>query len=123
MPLKSSPISRNLRMTVRLLGLEVEDLFGIGFVAIVQMILGQFLFPKATVGKVPLNWVLFLMTVVIGVPALSAFKYGKPRGYLVDLIGWRLMPKQRDCLSKDTKLLKPYLREIGEREEERKRER
>lgn len=120
MPLKTSPISRNLRMNVRFLGLEVEDLFVISFIAIAQMIFGQFAFPKATVWKIPLNWFLFLATIVIGVPLLSAFKYGKPRGYLSDFILWYIKPKARDCLSADTKLTKPYIKEDGEDEDEKK---
>ena len=120
MGLNTSPISRNLRMNVRFLGLEVEDLFVLSFVAIFFMIAGQFAFPKVTVCKIPLNWFLFLMTIVVGVPLLSAFKYGKPRGYLGDFIKWYTEPKTRDCLSRDTKLTEPYLKEFGEDADKKK---
>jgi hypothetical protein len=120
MALNTSPISRNLRMNVRFLGLEVEDLFVVAFIAIFFMIGCQFAFPKVTVWKIPLNWFMFLLTIVVGVPGLSAFKYGKPRGYLGDLIKWYIEPKRRDCLSRDTKLTEPYLKEFGEDEDKKK---
>lgn len=119
MPLRTSPISRNLRMNVRFLGLEVEDLFVIVFIGLFFLILGNFTFPKAQIMKIPANWFLFLLTIVVGVPFLSAFKYGKPRGYLLDYVMWYLSPKQRDCLSRDTKITVPYLKEAGEEQDEK----
>lgn len=120
MALNTTPISRNLRMNVRFLGLEIEDLFVVSFIAIFFMISCQFAFPKVTVWKIPLNWFMFLATIGVGVPALSAFKYGKPRGYLSDFIKWYTEPKSRDCLSRDTKLTEPYLKEAYEDEERNK---
>ncbi len=114
MSLRTSPISRNLRTNARFLGLEVEDLFVISFIAIFFLIVGQFIFPKTQVMKIPLNWFLFLLTIVVGVPFLSAFKYGKPRGYLGDRVLWFIRPKQRDCLSRDSKITEPYLQDPGE---------
>lgn len=114
MALNTSPISRNLRTNVRFLGLEVEDLFVITFIAIIFLLVCQFAFPKVTVAKIPLNWFMFLLTILIGVPGLSAFKYGKPRGYLGDFILWYTKPRKRDCLSQDTKLTEPYLKEFDE---------
>lgn len=119
MALNTSPISRNLRMNVRFLGLEVEDLFVIAFIAIFFMITCQFAFPKVSIWKIPLNWFMFLLTIAVGVPGLSAFKYGKPRGYLFDFIKWYIEPRRRDCLSRDMKLTEPYLKEFGEDENEK----
>ena len=120
MSLRVIPISRNLRMNARFLGLEVEDLFIISFIAIFFLIVGQFIFPKAEVMKIPLNWFMFLLTIVIGVPFLSAFKYGKPRGYLGDFVLWYIRPKRRDALARDTKITEPYLKDHGE-EQDKKR--
>jgi hypothetical protein len=114
MALRTSHISRNLRMNARFLGLEVEDLFVISFIAIFFLIAGQFAAPKVQVMKIPLNWFLFLVTIVVGVPFLSAFKYGKPCGYLNDFILWYVKPKKRDSLSRDTKFTEPYIKESGE---------
>jgi hypothetical protein len=117
MALNTTPISRNLRMNARFLGLEVEDLFVVTFIAVFFMITCNFAFPKVEVLKIPLNWFMFLATIGVGVPALSAFKYGKPRGYLGDFIKWYTEPKSRDCFSRDTKLTQPYLKEAYEAEE------
>ena len=119
MSLRTSPISRNLRMNVRFLGLEVEDLFGITGIGIFFLIVGQFIFPHATIAKIPANWALFLGSIIIGVPFLSAFKYGKPRGYMGDFILWYFKPKKRDCFSRDTKMVLPYLKDFGEEEEKK----
>lgn len=119
MPLRTSPISRNLRMNVRFLGLEVEDLFVITGVGIFFLIVGQFIFPHATILKLPANWALFLGTIIIGVPFLSAFKYGKPRGYMGDFIMWYIKPKKRDCFSRDTKMIEPYIKDIGEEQDKK----
>lgn len=119
MPLRSSPISRNLRMNVKFLGLEVEDLFVIVFIGLFFLILGNFAFPRAQIMKIPANWFLFLLSIVVGVPFLSAFKYGKPRGYLLDYVMWYLSPRHRDCLSRDTKITVPYLIEPGEEQSEK----
>ncbi len=95
MGLNNTPISRNLRMNARFLGLEVEDLFVVTGTAIFFMITCNFAFPKVEVFKIPLNWFMFLATIGVGVPLLSAFKYGKPRGYLGDFIKWYTEPQKQ----------------------------
>jgi hypothetical protein len=45
------------------------------------------------------------------VPLLMIFKYGKPRGYLRDLIEWHTKPKAYCAASRDRKLRSSYLRE------------
>lgn len=121
--LVTTPINRNLRTSAHFLGLEIEDLFAIGILAVTQMIGAQFLLPHAHAFGLPLNWFLFLLTVGIGVPGLSMFKYGKPRGYLGHLIAYQLSPKRRDALARDTKITAPYLKEEGEDEDEREAKR
>ena len=119
MSLRTSHISRNLRMNAKFLGLEVEDLVIISFIAISFLIVGNFAFPKATAfGKFPLNYFLAILTVALGVPFLSAFKYGKPRGYLGDFAKSYIDPKRRDCLSRDLKIKEPYLKELEEKPDE-----
>ena len=57
MPLNATPISRNLRTNVRMLGLEVEDLLTVGITAVLALLLGQFLFPRnMIVMGLPMNW-------------------------------------------------------------------
>ena len=81
MPLNATPISRNLRTNVRMLGLEVEDLLTVGITAVLALLLGQFLFPRnMIVMGLPMNWFCFFVVLIIAVPGLLIFKYGKPRG-------------------------------------------
>jgi hypothetical protein len=42
---------------------------------------------------------------------LMAFKYGKPRGYVRDLLSWYLKPHQYCGVERDRLLTTPYLRE------------
>ena len=114
MSLRRCDISRNIRTNVMFLGLEVEDLIAISLVAIFLMITTQFAFPKTTVFKIPLNWALFLGTMIGGTMFMSAFKYGKPRGYLKDRVTWLFSPKKRDCMAHDYEFTQPYLIEDGE---------
>ena len=72
MALNNTPISRNLRMTARFLGLEIEDLFILAMIAVFLMIGSQVVFPKVVVFKISLNFLLFISTFVVGVPALSS---------------------------------------------------
>jgi hypothetical protein len=54
---------------------------------------------------------LILMVLVLGVPGLVLFKYGKPRGYLVDLMIYYGQPRSYCALARDTKLTAPFLKE------------
>lgn len=114
MALDSSPISRNLRMNVRFLGLEVEDLIVIAFTAIGLMLIGQLLFSRLTILGIPMNWFLFLLVIAVGVPGLSAFKYGKPRGYMGDFIQWHIKPRSRCANTHDSVLTGPYIKDPGD---------
>jgi hypothetical protein len=114
MALDSSPISRNLRMNVRFLGLEVEDLIVIAFTAIGLMLIGQLLFSRLTILGIPMNWFLFLLVIAVGVPGLSAFKYGKPRGYMGDFIQGHIKPRSRCASTHDSVLTGPYIKDPGD---------
>jgi len=112
MPLNATPISRNLRTNVRLMGLEVEDLLTVGMTAVVALLLGQFLFPRDMfIMGLPMNWFCFLVVLIIAIPGLLIFKYGKPRGYLKDFLGWHLKPRSYSALDRDHKITGPYILE------------
>ncbi len=84
MALRMSPVSRNLHAKVTLLGLEIEDMLFLAMACAIAMLTGQFLFPNRYMFFLPMNWFLMLAVLVLGVPGLVVFKYGKPRGYLLD---------------------------------------
>jgi hypothetical protein len=110
MPLNATPISRNLRTSVRMLGLDIEDLLALGVIAVFALIIGQFIFPHdMVVLGLPMNWFCFLVVVMVGVPGLMIFKYGKPRGYLRDFLAWHLKPHTYSALARDREITGPYI--------------
>lgn len=114
MALQSTPISRNLRTNARFLGLEFEDLIMIAVAAVFTMMLGGLFFPDAVLFGMQANLVISIAVIVLGVLGLSLFKYGKPRGYLGDLIAWYLQPRTRNALAKDRKHTRRYVIENGD---------
>ncbi|HTV06904.1 MAG TPA: hypothetical protein VME86_16160 [Acidobacteriaceae bacterium] len=110
MPLLMSPISRNLHAKVTFLYLELEDLLTILLATSGSMIVGNFLFPHREIFHIPMNYFLPLMILVIGVPGLMLFKYGKPRSYLQDLVLWHVKPRAYSSGGRESQLTEPYLR-------------
>jgi hypothetical protein len=92
MALKHTPVSRNLDNSVTFMGLEIEDLLILGLVCVGAMLVGQVFFSDRYLFFVPMNWALMLLVVAIAVPGLMVLKYGKPRGYLSDLLAWYSKP-------------------------------
>ncbi len=107
MALEVTPVHRNLHQRVRFLYLEFEDLFLILGLAALMNIAGRFL--DREVGGVPLNIVLQYVVPILAVPCLMLFKYGKPRGYLQDLVMWRARPHIYCGLEPDWEQTKEYL--------------
>jgi hypothetical protein len=114
MALKISPVSRNLHAKVTLLGLELEDMLVLAMCCAIAMLVGQFLFPDRYMFFLPMNWFLLLMVLVVGVPGLMLFKYGKPRAYLVDLVMYYAQPRSYCANARDGSLMERFLKE-GER--------
>lgn len=115
MELVTSPISRNLKTSIRMLGLDIEDLLALGLIAVSSLLIGQFVFPKTmTVFSIPMNWFCFLSVLGVGIPGLMIFKYGKPRGYLKDVLTWHLQPHAYSALDHDTEIKEPYIVEDGD---------
>jgi hypothetical protein len=110
MELETTLISRNLKTSIRLMGLDIEDLLAVGVISVMSLIIGGFIFPKSlTVFSVPMNWFCFLSVLGVGIPGLLIFKYGKPRGYLKDVITWQLEPHSYTALDHDTEISEPYI--------------
>jgi hypothetical protein len=109
MALRMSPVSRNLHAKVTLLGLEIEDMLFLAMACAVAMLTGQFLFPNRYMFFLPMNWFLMLAVLVLGVPGLVLFKYGKPRGYLLDLVKYYALPRSYCALDRDRKLTNEFI--------------
>lgn len=109
MPLRVSPVSRNLNAQIMLFGLEFEDLLVITVLGVAAMLIGQFFFSDRYLFFLPMNWALLLIVVCSSVPGLMLLKYGKPRGYTGALFNWYTKPRAYSGLEPDTALLGPYI--------------
>jgi hypothetical protein len=116
MNLRLSPVSRNLHAKVTLLGLELEDMLFLAMSCAIAMLVGQFVFPNRYMFFLPMNWFLMLMVLVLGVPGLVLFKYGKPRGYLLDLVTYYGLPRAYCGSARDRKLTTDFLIDPDETE-------
>ena len=116
MALRMSPVSRNLHAKVTLLGLEIEDLLFLAMACAIAMLTGEFLFPNRYMFFLPMNWFLMLSVLVLGVPGLVLFKYGKPRGYLLDLMKYYALPRSYCGRARDRKLTNELIVDSDETE-------
>ena len=116
MALRMSTVSRNLHAKVTMLGLELEDMLALAMGCAIAMLVGQFFFPNRYMFFLPMNWFLMLLVLVLGVPGLMLFKYGKPRGYLLDLIMYFGMPRSYCALARDRKLTSDFIIDEADKE-------
>jgi hypothetical protein len=104
MALDVTPVNRNLHQRVTFMSLEFEDLFVVLGLAAVMNIVSRFVSGQMSA--------VLQYGVPLGVvPLLMIFKYGKPRGYLRDLIAWHTKPKAYSAASRDRKVRSSYLGE------------
>ncbi len=108
MALEVTTVHRNLHQRVTFFYLEFEDLFIVIGLAAGMNIVGRFL--GRDLYGVPLNIVLQYVVPVVAVPVLMLFKYGKPRGYIRDLIVWHAKPRIYCGLEPDREFTKEFLR-------------
>ena len=116
--LRRSPVSRNLNTKVHVFGLELEDLMAFGIAAAAIMLLGNIILPDVIIMGLPANLFFTLALILVGVPGLMAFKYGKPRGYLPALLRWHLKPRAYCPLTPDTEVTRPYIKSELDSEDE-----
>ena len=114
MSLDLTPVHRNLHTKVTFLGLEFEDLILVLALAAVMNIFGHFVSGNAKVFGMPLNIFMEFAVPLLAVPFLILFKYGKPRGYLTDLVRSFIAPRAWCALERDSELTQPYLVEEEE---------
>ena len=116
MDLVATPISRNLRVNMSLMGLEVPDLIAVVISAGVAMFATQAIAGQDTLlfGFLPANWAAFLFVVLVGVPGLMIFKYGKPRGYLIHLIKWHTTTHVYGGAEADKAIDAPFVKEASQ---------
>jgi hypothetical protein len=115
MALNITPIHKNLHTRVTFMGLEFEDMLAVLLLAIVLNLAAHFASDHAKVMGIPLNIFMEFVVPLMAVPFLMVFKYGKPRGYLLDLVKSMMAARAWCALEPDPLLTKPY---IVDREED-----
>ena len=108
MALEVTPVHRNLHQRVTFFYLELEDLFLVVGLAAVANIVSRFI--DREIYGLPLNFVLQFVVLLVAIPALMLFKYGKPRGYIRDLILWHTKPRIYCGLEPDREITQEFLR-------------
>ena len=109
MALEVTPVNRNLHQRVTFMGLEFEDLFVVLGVAALMNVVSRFV--SGTVGGFPLSGLVQYGVPLSVVPVLMIFKYGKPRGYVRDLLFWYVKPKKYCALARDRSIAHSYIEE------------
>ena|SRR5205809_4743952 len=109
MPLTVTPVNRNLQTRVTFMLLEFEDLFVVLGVAALMNGVGRFV--SGEIAGIPMSIVLQYAIPVAIVPLLMVFKYGRPRGYMRDLLHWHTKPRAYCALARDKEITRPYLKE------------
>ena len=89
------------------MGLEFEDLFVVLGVAALMNVASQFV--SGTVGGIPLSGLVQYGVPLSVVPVLMIFKYGKPRGYVRDLLFWYVKPRAYCALARDRAITRSYI--------------
>lgn len=109
MALNVTTVNRNLHQRVTFMLLEFEDLFVVLILAAVMNVVSRFVSGK--LAGIPLSAVVQYGVPLSVVPFLMAFKYGRPRGYLRDLLFWHLKPRAWCALAHDRQIRAAYIRE------------
>ena len=108
MALNISPVHRNLHTQVTFLHLEFEDWFVVIGLAALTNIFGRWV--DRSIFGMPMNIFLQYIVPVLSIPFLMLFKYGKPRGYLRDLLVWHAKPHIYCGLEPDREFTSEFLR-------------
>jgi hypothetical protein len=109
MALNITQVHRNLHTRVTILYLEFEDIFVILGLATLANVLGRFIHRE--IAGIPLNILFQYFVPVAAIPLLIAFKYGKPRRYLVDFVEWHTKPRIYCGIEPDSQQKSEYLKE------------
>lgn len=103
MALDVTPVNRNLHTRVTFMALEFEDLFVVLGLAAVMNVVSRFVSGS-------LSAYLQYGVPLAVVPLLMVFKYGKPRGYLRDLLNWYTRPKAYCAVAHDRHMHSSYVK-------------
>lgn len=103
MALDVTPMNRNLHTRVTFMALEFEDLFVVLGLAAVMNVVSRFVSGQISA------YLQYGVPLAV-VPLLMVFKYGKPRGYLRDLLHWYTRPKAYCAIARDRYVATSYVK-------------
>lgn len=109
MTLTVTPVNRNLHTRVTFMLLEFEDLFIVLGIAAVMNVAGRFV--SVQIAGMPVSLVVQYGVPLSIVPILMIFKYGKPRGYVRDLITWYVKPRDYSAAARDSQITTEYFKD------------
>lgn len=109
MGLEVTTVNRNLQTRVTFMLLEFEDLFIVLAIAAVMNVVGRF--ATGQIAGLPTGVLLQYGVPLSIVPILMAFKYGRPRGYVRDLLAWHVKPRRYCAVERDRVLTTPYVKD------------
>lgn len=109
MTLTVTPVNRNLHTRVTFMLLEFEDLFIVLGLAAVMNVVGRFV--SGQIAGMPASLVVQYGVPLSVVPILMMFKYGKPRGYVRDLVAWYFKPRAYSAAARDSQIITEYLKD------------
>ena len=103
MALDVTPVNRNLHTRVTFMALEFEDLFVVLGLAALMNVVSRFVSGSMSA------YLQYGVPLAV-VPLLMVFKYGKPRGYLKDLMNWYTRPKRYCAVARDRHVQTSYVK-------------
>ena len=109
MALTVTPVNRNLHTRVTFMWLEFEDLFIVLGLAALMNVVGRFV--SGQIAGMPASLVVQYGVPLSVVPILMMFKYGKPRGYVRDLVAWHFKPRAYTAAAQDSQIITEYFKD------------
>lgn len=109
MALTVTSVNRNLHTRVTFMLLEFEDLFIVLGIAALTNVAGRFV--SGQIAGLPASLVVQYGVPLSIVPILMMFKYGKPRGYVRDLVAWHVKPRAYSAAGRDSEIAADYLKD------------
>lgn len=104
MALDVTPVNRNLHQRVTFMSLEFEDLFVVLGLAAMMNVVSRFV--SGQMGA----YLQYGVPLAV-VPLLMVFKYGKPRGYMRDLLYWYIKPRAYCAAASDRRIRTCFIKE------------
>jgi len=108
--LNTTKVYRTLGKMPMYLGMEIPDLTAVIGLFVVAIVVTMLFFHRTLIFGFPAPLVVGIATILLSYGSLSAFKYGKPKGYLRDLLASIGSPRSYTATARDRVLTRPYIK-------------